>query len=164
MSEPSTTTDPMTYAIIGAAMEVHNVRGSGFLEVVYRDCCAIEFNERNIPFVMEVPFPLTYKGHRVGGNYRADFVCFGEIIVEIKATGAKSTAAEHAQMPNYLAASDKTRGLLLNFGGPRLTYQRFVMSANAQPRALDLQNREPLASAAEPAENGVSPNRVVLGR
>jgi GxxExxY protein len=137
MTEQSPSSDSQTYAIIGAAMEVHRVRGPGFHEIVYRDCCAIEFNERNIPFVMEVPFPVTYKGHPVGGHYRADFVCYGEIIVEIKATGAKNTPAEHAQMLNYLAASGKERGLLLNFGGPRLTFQRFVMSSNGQPTTVE---------------------------
>jgi len=82
--------DAQTYAVIGAAIEVHNVRGTGFLEVVYRDCCAIEFQQRNIPFRREVPFPLTYKSRPIGGCYEADFVCFGDIIVEIKAHGAKT--------------------------------------------------------------------------
>jgi GxxExxY protein len=139
--------DPQTYAIIGAAMEVHNVRGTGFLEIVYRDCCAIEFAARNIPFVMEVPFPLTYKGHRVGGNYHADFVCFEEIIVEIKAHGARNLPVDHAQMLNYLAAAEKSRGLLLNFGGPRLTYQRFVMSSNREPKAVEQSAAQPQSLA-----------------
>jgi GxxExxY protein len=142
MTEHFPSNDLQTYAIIGAAIEVHRVRGTGFHEIVYRDCCAIEFNERNIPFVMEVPFPLTYKGHPVGGHYRADFVCFDEVIVEIKATGAKNTPAEHAQMLNYLAASRKERGLLLNFGGPKLTFQRFVMSSNERPTAVVEDPRE----------------------
>lgn len=135
MQEP--TSDSRTYAIIGAAIEVHNVRGTGFHEIVYRDCCAIEFNHRNIPFVMEVPFPLSYKGHRVGGHYRADFICFDDIVVEIKANGSKNLPVDHAQMINYLAASGKSRGLLLNFGGPKLTFQRFVLSANREPWLLE---------------------------
>jgi GxxExxY protein len=122
--------DPQTYAIIGAAIEVHNVRGTGFLEIVYRDCCAVEFTERKLPFRMDVPFPLTYKGHSIGGVYRADFVCFDDIVVEIKAHTSKNLPADQAQMLNYLAASGKPRGLLLNFGGPKLTFQRFVMSSN----------------------------------
>jgi GxxExxY protein len=120
--------DPRTFTIIGASFEVHNVRGPGFNENVYRDCCAIEFAARDIPFIMEAPFPLTYKGHRIGGNYRADFLCYDEVIVEIKATSTPNTALEYAQMLSYLAASGKKVGLLLNFGGPRLTYKRFAMS------------------------------------
>jgi GxxExxY protein len=137
--------DPRTYAIIGAAMEVHSVRGSGFQETVYRDCCAIEFNIRGIPYVMEPPFPVTYKGHRVGGFYRADFLCYDEIIVEIKATNAKNTPLEHAQMLNYLAASGMTIGVLLNFGGPRLTFQRFVLSvaSNHPVAVLDGEPQDP---------------------
>lgn len=139
MEEP--TNDAQTYAIIGAAIEVHNVRGSGFHEIVYRDCCAIEFNSRNVPFVMEVPFPLSYKGHRVGGHYRADFICFDDIVVEIKANGSKNLPIDHAQMINYLAAAEKPRGLLLNFGGPKLTFQRFVLSSNREPKLLELEPR-----------------------
>ncbi len=127
-SDEEPTTDRRTFAIIGASFEVHNVRGPGFNENVYRDCCAIEFATRGIPFIMKAPFPLSYKGHRIGGNYRADFLCYDEVIVEIKATSVPNTALEHAQMLNYLAASGKKIGLLLNFGGPRLTYKRFAMS------------------------------------
>ena len=80
---------------------------------------------------------MFYRGHRVGNNYRADFVCYDEIIVEIKATNTKNSALEYAQMLNYLAASGKEIGLLLNFGGPKLIYQRFVLSNNAQESQLD---------------------------
>src|SRR5262245_30047003 len=132
------TTDSQTYAIIGAAIEVHNVRGTGFLEIVYRDWCAIEFTERRIPFMMDVPFPLTYKDHSIGGVDRADFVCFDDIIVEIKAHSGKNLPADQAQMLNYLAAAGKSRGLLLNFGGPKLTFQRFVMSSNRQPTLVNV--------------------------
>jgi GxxExxY protein len=114
-------------------MEVHTVMGAGFQESVYADCCAIEFARRDIPFVMQVPFAVSYKGHRVGGHYRADFVCYDDLIVEIKATSAKNTALEHAQMLGYLAASGKRNGLLLNFGGPRLLYQRFILSPKGEP-------------------------------
>jgi GxxExxY protein len=129
--------DPQTYAIIGAAMEVHTVLGPGFQEGIYADCCAIEFTIRNIPFLREAPFPVVYKGHRVGGFYRADFICFDHVVVELKATSSKNTPLEHAQMLNYLAASRKRNGLLLNFGGPRLLYQRFIMTVNGQSLAVD---------------------------
>src|SRR5687768_2909498 len=96
-------------------MEVHTVRGCGFQETVYRDCCGIEFSARDIPVVMEVPFPVTYKGHRVGGFYRADFVCYEQIVVEIKATTAMNSPLEYAQMLNSLAASRQTTWLAVEF-------------------------------------------------
>jgi GxxExxY protein len=129
--------DPKSYAVIGAAMEVHNIMGPGFQESVYGDCLAIELTIREIPFVAQVPFPVAYKGHRVGGFYRADFVCFDQLILELKATSTKSTPLEHAQMLNYLTAAQKRYGLMLNFGGPRLLYQRFIMSPKDEAQPAD---------------------------
>ncbi len=93
----------------------------------FRDALRIEFGIRNIPFQPEVPCVVEYKGHQLRGTYRIDFVCFDSIIVEVK---ARSTVgpAEHALILNYLAASGCPHGLLLNFGGPRLEYRRFVLS------------------------------------
>jgi GxxExxY protein len=119
--------DERTFGIIGAAMEVHReFGGPGLLEVVYRDALKIEFRLRGIPFAAEVPFPIDYKGHRLRGHYRIDFVCFDSIVVEVKARSA-SGPAEHAQVLNYLKVSGHRVGLLLNFGAPRLEYRRFVM-------------------------------------
>jgi GxxExxY protein len=119
--------DPRTFAIIGAAMEVHRVLGSGYLELFFRDALRIEFGLRSIPFESEVPCVITYKGRQLRGIYRIDFVCFQAVIVEVK---ARSTVgpAEHAQMLNYLAATGLSTGLLLNFSGSRLEYRRFVHS------------------------------------
>jgi GxxExxY protein len=89
--------DPRTYAIIGAAIEVHRVMGTGFLELLYKDALAIEFERREIPFVAEVPCQVEYKGHILRGNYRMDFVCFKEVVLEIKARSA-ITPADHAQL------------------------------------------------------------------
>jgi GxxExxY protein len=119
--------DPRTHALIGAAMEVHSHLGSGFLEQVYHEARALEFTERDIPFRREVALPITYKERRLDTAYRADFLCFDSIVVEIKAI-ANTGIAEEAQMVNYLRATGKELGLLLNFGTRSLTYRRFVRS------------------------------------
>ena len=77
--------DPQTYAIIGAAMEVHRQLGHGFLEAVYQEASAIEYPERNIPFAREVLLEVKYKGKLLTCHYKADFICFGEILIEMKA-------------------------------------------------------------------------------
>ncbi len=77
--------DQQTYAIIGAAMEVHRILGPGFLERVYQSALEVEFGKRNVPYVREVPIPVWYKGTPLGVRYRADFVCYREVLVELKA-------------------------------------------------------------------------------
>ena len=118
--------DPRTYAIIGAAIEVHRVMGTGFLELLYKDALAIEFQRREIPFEAEVPCQVQYKGHLLRGNYRMDFVCFQAVILEIKARSA-ITPADHAQLLSYLASARIRHGLLLNFGAAKLEHRRFVL-------------------------------------
>jgi GxxExxY protein len=76
--------DPQTYAIIGAAMEVHRIFGCGFLEPVYQAALAMEFRLRAIPFRREVELPLAYKGEDLAVKYKADFTCHNEVIVELK--------------------------------------------------------------------------------
>lgn len=123
------TKDPQTYAIIGAAMEVHRELGHGFLEAVYQEALAQEFTDRQIPFEREVSLPVAYKGRRLPCWYRADFVCCGEIIVELKAL-SELTGVDEAQVINQLKASGLHRALLLNFGAPSLQYKRFVFNLN----------------------------------
>ena len=117
--------DPETYAIIGAAMEVHRQLGQGFLEAVYQEALGIEFSIRQIPFAREVEFSVLYKGQKLACKYRVDFVCFDNIIVEIKAQSSVG-GVEEAQVINYLKASGFSRGLLLNFGASSLDSRRMV--------------------------------------
>jgi GxxExxY protein len=117
--------DPETFAIIGAAMEVHWELGRGFLELVYQTALALEFQERGIPFKAEVAPPIRYKRKLLTCAYRADFVCFENVIVETKAI-SKLTGADDAQLLNELKATGLRRGLLLHFGGASLEQKRLV--------------------------------------
>jgi len=117
--------DPQTYPIIGACMEIHRQLGHGFLEAVYQEAAAIEFPFKNISFEREVSLPIKYKDILLPTYYRADFICFSEIIVEFKALSRLSTI-EESQLLNYLKATGLKRGLLINFGVPSLQYKRLV--------------------------------------
>ena len=119
--------DPRTFALIGAAMEVHRVLGPGFLEAVYQEAFARELALRGVPFRAECEIPVLYKGERLTTTYRADFVCFDSVIVELKAI-KQLTIIEEAQLLNYLKASGFRVGMLFNFGAMSLQHKRFVFS------------------------------------
>ena len=121
--------DPRTYAIIGAAMEVHSELGCGFLEAVYQEALAIEFLSRDIPCRREVVLPISYKRQRLDTTYRVDFICYESVIVELKAL-KKLGGIEEAQIINYLKATGIKTGLLVNFGAESLEHKRFVYSRN----------------------------------
>jgi GxxExxY protein len=107
-------------------MDVHCELGSGFLEPVYHRPLAIELATRQIPFAREVPYEVIYKGQPTGLYYRADFVCFGEIIIELKAVRSLGPVDE-AQAINYLKVSKLKRALLINFGAKSLEWRRLVL-------------------------------------
>ena len=117
--------DKQTYAIIGAAMEIHRVLGHGFLERVYQEAMEHELVAQQIVYQREIEVAVIYKDKKLNCNYRADFICFGDIIVELKAT-ENLTSKDEAQLLNYLKATGYKRGLLLNFGNESLQYKRVV--------------------------------------
>jgi GxxExxY protein len=125
LTNPPSLQDPRTFAIIGAAYEVHRILGAGFLELFYKDALAIEFTERRIPFRAEAPCTVEYKGHPLRREYHMDFVCFEEIVLEIKARSVTGPA-DHAQVISYLTSSKLRTGLLLNFGASKLEHKRFI--------------------------------------
>lgn len=119
------------FAIRGAAFQVYRAMGAGFLEGVYQECLAMEFGKRQIPFEAQKPLRITYEGEPLRQAYVADFVCYGSIVLELKAQ--RAIAPEHrAQVINYLRATGMQLGLLVNFGAsPRIEIERFALSPSA---------------------------------
>ena len=105
------------FAIVGAAMAVYNELGPGFLEAVYHEALEIEFTARGIPFESHQSLRIIYKGRTLKKGYEADFVCYQQIVVEIKAID-RLTGKDEAQLLNYLKATGLHVGLLINFGHP----------------------------------------------
>ncbi len=114
------------YKIIGACMEVHKELGPGFLEPVYHEALSLEFHDQNIPFEKEKDIRIVYKGRPLDKYYKADFLCFDNIIVEIKAL-SEITNDHIAQLLNYLRATKLRVGLLVNFGSSSLNYKRLIL-------------------------------------
>ena len=117
-------------------MEVHRQLGHGFLEAVYQEALAVELTAREIPFQREVILPIRYKGQLLQCGYRADFICFGEIVVELKAT-SQLTGTDEAQTINELKATHLNRALLINFGVPSLEYKRLVFNLRESVKSAD---------------------------
>lgn len=118
--------DPQTYAILDACYAVHGAKGCGYLEPVYHECLAIELEHIGIPYTHEHPFSLEYRGRALRSTYYGDFVCYFEVLLDLKAVG-KLTDKLVAQTINYLKASGLYRALLINFGAPSLEFKRFVL-------------------------------------
>ena len=116
-----------SYKIVGAAFKVYNGLGPGFLEAVYQEALEIEFQRQCIPYEREKELKIVYDGVELKQTYKADFVCFGKIIVELKAVSALDDA-HRSQVYNYLHATCYKLGLLLNFGSSEeLEKERIVL-------------------------------------
>ena len=115
------------YAIQGAVFEVYREMGSGFLEPVYQECLEKELRLRGLPFVAQQELKLSYKGETLQQTYKPDMICYGQIILELKAV--KTIAPEHqAQILNYLKATGLRLGLIVNFGHhPKVEIQRLAL-------------------------------------
>lgn len=115
------------FAIQGAIFEVNRELGSGFLEAVYQECLMLEFERRSIPFAAHKEIGLSYKGRHLAQTYRADFICYDQIIIELKACENLS-GVHRAQLLNYLTASQMRLGLLVNFGShPKAQVERMAL-------------------------------------
>lgn len=116
-----------SYQIMGACFEVYKAKGAGFLEAVYQECLELEFGDQDIPFEAQPRLTLAYKERLLKQTYSPDFVCFGKIVVEIKAVS--SLTDEHrAQVYNYLRATGHRLGLLVNFRHfPKVESERIAL-------------------------------------
>ena len=115
-----------SYQVIGACFEVYKEKGCGFLEAVYQECLEIELHLQDIPFRVKDQLQLHYKGRLLQQVYIPDFICFQQIILEIKAV-SKLSDEHRAQVHNYLKATGYRLGLLVNFGHyPKVDWERIV--------------------------------------
>jgi GxxExxY protein len=123
-----------SYGIVGACFEVYNAKGCGFLEPVYQECLAIEFEHQRIPAIPKPLLTLSYRDRILTQTYQPDFVCFEKIILELKAVS--TLANEHrAQLLNYLHATGLELGLLVNFGHyPKLEYERIAKTEQTKTK------------------------------
>ncbi len=112
-----------TFNIIGAAMEVHNTIGCGFTEPIYQEAFEEELRLRGIPYQREKTFNIVYKGKVLKKEFRPDFICYDEIIVELKAV-QDIVDEYYSQVYNYLKATGLRLGMLINFGKKSLEYKR----------------------------------------
>ena len=114
------------YNIIGAAMDLYNELGYGLSEPIYQECLSIICSEKDIPWEREKTMTMSFHGHELKKKYIADFVCYGDLIVELKAV-SEINADHRGQLFNYLRMTDAYAGLLINFGNPtRLVSERYI--------------------------------------
>jgi len=114
-----------SYQIIGACMKVHRVLGAGFLESVYEEALEKEFLKEDIAFERQIKLPVYYENQPLKKFFKADFICFNKIIIEIKAVN-QMPMIFNKQLKNYLSATNYRLGILINFGQSSLAYKRIV--------------------------------------
>ena len=115
-----------SYRIIGACFEVYNEKGNGFTEAIYQECLEIELGMQVIPYQAQEHLPLAYKERPLRQRFQPDFICYGRVILEIKAVSAL-TDEHRSQVLNYLNATGYRLGLLVNFGADgKLEWERIV--------------------------------------
>ena len=123
-----------SYVVVGACFEVYNEKGCGFLEPVYHECLAIEFEHQRIPAISKPSLTLSYRGRTLVQTYNPDFICFQKIVLELK-TASKLADEHRAQLLNYLNATGFELGLLVNFGQyPGLEYERIAKTQRIKPK------------------------------
>jgi GxxExxY protein len=129
-----------SYKIVGACFEVYREKGCGFHEPVYQECMEIEFGLQQVPFVAQQPLRLQYKGRNLQAKYVPDFLCYEQIVLELKAV-AEITDEHAAQVINYLKATGLRLGILVNFGHyPKAQIERIV----AGKGRFDWQTNQPI--------------------
>lgn len=114
-----------SFAIIGAAMEVYNQLGSGFVEKVYQDALEIEFELRGIPYKREEHLPVFYKGRQIKHDFFVDFICYDKIVIECK-TVSEILNIHKSQTLNYIKINNLKLGIVINFSNQSLEYKRIV--------------------------------------
>ncbi|MDX2046118.1 MAG: GxxExxY protein [Chitinophagaceae bacterium] len=116
-----------TYRIIGICMEVHRELGYGFSEIVYKDAIEVEAISKGIIVEREKEYVVYYKEKPLTHKFFADFIMFGNIIIEVKAA-EDGIADEHvAQTLNYMKVSGCRIGLIINFSKTSLEYKRLIL-------------------------------------
>jgi len=155
--------DDRTYAIIGAAMQVHREMGPGFREATYQKALALELAAAGVPHEREVPVEVWYRRQSLG-TFRADFACFGDVLLELKATPFLGKS-HVAQLSHHLAASGKPLGLVINFGADSCSSSASCHGGRTSPaRRRNLLNPDnlvnpPLSRLPAPAGPSSTPAR-----
>ena len=115
-----------SFQIRGACFEVYREKGAGFLESVYQECLELEMRQEDIPFVSQPKLELDYKGQKLKSEFQPDMICFGKIILELKAI-RELTDEHRSQVHNNLRATGHRLGMLVNFGHqPKVEIERIA--------------------------------------
>lgn len=139
------------YTIVGLAMQLYNELGPGYAEPIYQECLSVLCDENNVPWTREKKLDMFFHGQKLVKEYFADFVCFDDIIVELKAV-SEITNDHRAQLFNYLRITDLKAGVLINFGEPyKLHAERYLF--NEEKNKFELVSRTKSANKYFPGSN-----------